>query len=116
MPRAKRICARPGCPDVAVTGSLCPTHKAEAERARGNANQRGYGSAHQQLRKEWALKVRTGSVICARCGDTIQPGERWDLGHDDNDRSKYNGPEHADRCNRAAAGRKAHSTTDLDHL
>lgn len=111
MPRAKGISARPGCPDAAETGSLCPAHKAEAELARGNSSQRGYGSAHQQFRREWVPKVRTGSVICARCGESIQPGERWDLGYDDNDRSKYNGPEHANRYNRAPAGRKAHQPT-----
>ena len=107
MARARRVCAKTGCPVVATT-SYCTKHQAEAERARGNANQRGYGAAHQQLRREWAPKVRTGSVICPRCGESIQPGEPWDLGHDDNDRTKYNGPEHRDRCNRSAAGRKAH--------
>lgn len=107
MPRAKRICGRPGCPTPSHD-SLCPTHRAEAEARRGNSNQRGYGVAHQTLRKQWAPKVATGTVHCGRCGDTIQPGERWDLGHDDHDRTKYNGPEHAGRCNRAAAGRSAH--------
>jgi hypothetical protein len=33
--------------------------------------------------------------------------EPWDLGHDDHDRSITRGPEHRDRCNRAAAGRSS---------
>jgi hypothetical protein len=30
---------------------------------------------------------------------SILPGQDWDLGHDDYDRSRYTGPEHR-RCNR----------------
>lgn len=82
-------------------------HKAEAEAKRGTTTQRGYGHQHQTLRKQWAPKVATGTVPCARCGEPINPGEPWDLGHAD-DRTKYNGPEHAYRCNRSAAGQASH--------
>jgi hypothetical protein len=66
---------------------------------------RGYGYTHQQLRVDWAKKVEAGQVCCARCGFWIAPGSEWHLGHDDWDRSKYNGPEHA-RCNIGGANRK----------
>src|SRR4051794_14389578 len=66
---------------------------------------RGYGGRHQQLRAQFAPRVATGGVRCARCGEPIRPGEAWDLGHVDGDKSRYQGPEHA-RCNRATAGRR----------
>ena len=65
---------------------------------------RGYGRRHQQLRGYWAARIAAGGVWCARCKQEIVPGAAWDLGHDDRDRTKYVGPEHAS-CNRAT---KAH--------
>jgi len=66
---------------------------------------RGYGSRHQKLRDQWAPKVAAGVVNCARCGEPIPPDAKWDLGHVDGDRTRYQGPEHR-RCNRATAGRR----------
>lgn len=71
--------------------------------------ERGYGSAHRRERARWVPLVARGGVICWRCGHLIVPGMPWDLGHDDNDRSVYRGPEHAGRCNRAAGARKANA-------
>ncbi|MGE3140566.1 MAG: hypothetical protein AB7I08_02770 [Thermoleophilia bacterium] len=73
--------------------------------ARESTTARGYGWVHQQVRARWAVSVATGRVCCARCGLPIEPGEPWDLGHDDHDRTRYSGPEHR-ACNRATAGRR----------
>lgn len=74
---------------------------AEGRRKRQKTVEAGYGEAHRRLRRRWAREVATGTVVCARCELLIDPDEPWDLGHDDQDRSKYNGPEHR-RCNRSA--------------
>ena len=65
--------------------------------------ERGYGRKHDLLRLRWAAKVRRGLASCARCHLPIDPLEPWDLGHLD-DRTGYQGPEHA-KCNRSAGGR-----------
>jgi len=69
---------------------------------------RGYGNKHQRLRKAFAAAVEVGAVWCSRCGKLIEAGEKWDLGHDDHDRSVYTGPEHQ-KCNRSTAARREQS-------
>lgn len=68
----------------------------------GSTSERGYGYHHRQLRAAVAEDVALGIVCCWRCGELIAAGEPWDLGHDDDDRSVYRGPEHP-RCNRGSA-------------
>ena len=63
----------------------------------GSTTQRGYGVQHVALRAELAPAVERGEVNCWRCGRPIKPGQAWDLGHDDHDRTLYRGPEHARR-------------------
>jgi hypothetical protein len=65
---------------------------------------RGYGAVHQKLRAQAKALVDSGGAVCWRCGIAINPGEPFDLGHDDHDRGTYRGPEHR-RCNRATNGR-----------
>ena len=78
-----------------------------ARRAASSTVSRGYGADHQRERQKWAARVDAGQVGCARCGRQIRPGEAWDLGHDDQDRGRYWGPEHS-HCNRQAGGRRRH--------
>jgi hypothetical protein len=68
---------------------------------------RAYGARHRQLRRALAPLVAAGGVNCARCGEPIEPGTPWDLGHTD-DGLGYSGPEHA-RCNRGAPHRNVTS-------
>lgn len=69
----------------------------------GTTSSRGYGRDHKAERDRWAPKVDAGLVDCARCGDPLEPGRPWDLGHTD-DRSAWTGPEHR-TCNRVAGAR-----------
>lgn len=75
---------------------------------RRTTTQRGYGHRHQQLRAGWQRRIDAGEIItCWRpaCDNRIT-GTDWDLGHDDDDRTKYHGPE-CIHCNRSAAGKKS---------
>lgn len=71
---------------------------------------RGYDRRHQAERERWRPKVDAGLVDCWRCGHPIEPGRDWDLGHDDTDRTTYQGPEHR-TCNRRAGGRNGAAVT-----
>jgi hypothetical protein len=98
-----RVCLEPGCPTL-TRNTRCDSHTRAKDKARGTRQQRGYGKLHAAERKRWAPLVATGNVKCWRCGDYIPADAQWDLGHDDQDRSKYRGPEHVS-CNRATSGR-----------
>lgn len=83
----------------------------------GTSTQRGYGSSHQRARAQWKPYVDALEVTCWRCGRLIIPdptkrGDGWDLGHDDDDRSRYKGPEHSDQCNRKAGARRGAAVTN----
>jgi hypothetical protein len=69
--------------------------------------QRGYPARHNRIREQLKPLVLAGGVKCARCGLPILPGQAWDLGHDDNDRSRYSGPEHRFSRDCPAGGNRA---------
>jgi hypothetical protein len=69
-------------------------------RFRAKTSVRGYGSRHQAIRRALAPVVAAGLARCVRCGERIEPGTPWDVGHDDIDRSITRGAEHRS-CNRA---------------
>lgn len=71
---------------------------------------RGYGARHQNERARWRPIVDAGFADCARCGERLEPGRPWDLGHND-DRTGWTGPEHV-ACNRKAGGRNGAMVTN----
>lgn len=101
---SKRVCSEPGCPEL-VDAGRCAEHRRAKDRARGSSTQRGYGAEHQALRRGYQRNMDRGQTYqCWRCGDPIDP-EHWHLGHDDEDRSTYRGPECVP-CNLAVSGRR----------
>ena len=108
---ADRYCSQ--CGRVRVLGRRKYCGACRAARGLGpSTSARGYGTSHQKLRSEWAVKVAAGGVRCARgaacrraegkLGGLISPSEPFDLDHSDVDRSQYLGPSHV-ACNRSAS-------------
>ena len=58
---------------------------------RKSQRERGYGTGHRVRRRLLAPLVAEGLARCSRCGELIEAGTPWDLGHDDYDRSIYSG-------------------------
>lgn len=109
MPRAMRVCPRPGCPEL-TPGGPCPAHQREHEQQRGTRQARGYDAPYDRARRRWKPQVERGEVdchapTCLMSTRRILLGQAWDLGHDDQRRIR--GPEHA-LCNRSAGGKAAH--------
>ncbi|GAB2970216.1 hypothetical protein GCM10027076_03620 [Nocardioides montaniterrae] len=98
-----KVCAEPGCPALQAE-PRCLEHRRQRERARGTRQQRGYDAAHDQLRADWQRRLNTGErATCWRCGNDLDP-KAWTLGHCDDDRTIYHGPE-CPACDYATAGR-----------
>jgi hypothetical protein len=70
---------------------------------------RGYDRMYEIERERAKPEVEAGRVACARCGLPIRPGQKWDLGHDDLDRSVIRGPEHRFSADCPAGGNRATS-------
>ncbi len=78
-------------------------------KTRKKLRSRKYGTAlHKRVRAELARLVASGGAVCVRCGEPIEPGTLWDVGHDDREPMYYSGPEHAG-CNRGAPHRNVTS-------
>lgn len=78
--------------------------------AKRTTAQRGYGSHHRKIRDHYQAIIDSGeAVYCWRpdCGKQLF-GRDWHLGHDDDDRTKYRGPE-CIKCNTSAGGKSAHN-------
>jgi hypothetical protein len=107
----RRTCAKRGCSRQFTPRSLrhkyCGVHK--YRKKVGLKHNARYGQAHRRLRAQWATRVAAGVVDCARCGERIEPGAAWDLGHVDGGLA-YSGPEHAE-CNRATAATRLAPTS-----
>lgn len=65
MPRTpKRPCRYPGCPNLCDSGVYCREHSSfSADRLRGNATERGYGSRWRAARGRFLRK----HPLCAEC-------------------------------------------------
>ncbi len=59
-----RVCSQPGCPEFAEGGGRCPGCKAEAERKRGTARQRGYRGLHETRFRPGVLAKDPVCVLC----------------------------------------------------
>lgn len=107
----RRLCRYEGCdrPALGKRGpAVCSAHftRNMPKKPKASNIERGYGAEHVHLRRKYLDELnRVGQLHCWRCGGVILPDMPWHLGHDDWDRSKYRGPEHA-KCNTAAAARK----------
>ena len=64
---------------------------------------KGYPASHHRRRRMLAPSVAAGLHKCAYCGETILPGDPWDLGHTVDRTQSF--PEHQ-WCNRKTATRR----------
>lgn len=99
-----KVCSTPGCPNI-QREPKCADCRRQAEQARGTRQARGYDAAHERLRAAYQARMNAGErFTCWRCAGPIDPAS-WDLGHHDQDRSRYRGPE-CRKCNRGTATRR----------
>jgi len=79
--------------------------------SRHHRNARWAGRPVTELRIQWGARIAEGAVACGLCGQTITPGQAWDLGHrlalaeggDENDVR----PEHALKADCAEGGNRS---------
>lgn len=61
-----RVCSTPGCPEYTDRGGKCDEHRAQAEKQRGTARQRGYGRDHETRFRPGVLAKHP---VCVLCGE-----------------------------------------------
>ena len=79
-------------------------------KAKTSRTSRGYGVAHQAMRKA-AIQALTDGDPCARCHGPMYRSQRLELDHND-DRTGYLGLSHR-RCNQLAAAKKGGMVTSM---
>ncbi|MGI5161407.1 hypothetical protein [Microbispora sp. CA-102843] len=65
MAKALTVCTTRGCPNL-TAGGRCDTCKAKAEKKRGTASQRGYGSRHRSRFRRGVLRRDPVCVLCGK--------------------------------------------------
>lgn len=88
----------PDCKALHVGTGRCAPCSRRLDRQRGTRQQRGYDAAHDRLRADYQRRMNAGEVFaCWRCQEAGRPHlvdpTDWHLGHDDDDRTIYRGPE-----------------------
>jgi hypothetical protein len=110
----ERWCKRCGRQTCSPMSPYCAQHRPSPEERARWANRprkaHAYGAAHRLARKKYEALVEAGSAWCARCGQRIPPGARFDLDHDDSG-AGYVGVSHP-RCNRRHGGRLGAQVTN----
>ncbi|MFF1281063.1 holin [Streptomyces sp. NPDC058299] len=83
--RALTVCSVPGCPALTPAGR-CPEHRAEADRQRGSARQRGYDSEHERRFRQPVLQRDLRCVCTAYghghvgpCGQPTVHADHWPM-------------------------------------
>jgi 5-methylcytosine-specific restriction protein A len=71
-----RVCNVSGCPTL-TPKPRCPEHERQAERTRGTAAQRGYGTEHRKRFREGVLAKHPFCQVCRRTRSTV--ADHWPL-------------------------------------
>lgn len=116
--QAQRVLCAAGCGAVvrrrkgSAEEPMCrpcrSAHQAQLPGRKLTSVEKGYDWQHKLLRAEFMDRMKRGERFdCWRCDVRIDPSLPWDLGHDDEDRTVYRGPEHVG-CNRGKSPRPAY--------
>lgn len=95
-------CLAVGCPRRAVYRGRCAEHAADAERARGRRQARGYDAEHDRIVRRLKRTLVPGTP-CRRCGEPMYPSQDLDAGHPSDAPARRGG--RADQLEHAACNR-----------